>query len=199
MKLFKTFARLTLLCLLSISANSAIAKNIFVTLDVFPPDQNNNTLDATISTSGYVTASTIFGDIQVDIANSDSDSATVSGNFDAGMIIDFDEYKNAIVNSFAFNGGNVAMSDTEFTFDYGALGSINVANTNIAGYPGTYPPGLGTVTGTAFEVSEHYAVVNQGSTTIYGTGLASGMFDQTSISVQSRAQLILLIRKAAWL
>ena len=178
MKLFKTLATLLPLCAMWISPDHTNARSVFVTLNIDPADQVNNTFDATISTSGYVTVSTIFGDIQVDIANSDADSAAISGYFDTGMVIDFDQFKNAAVSSLAIRGGDLAITDTQFVFDYGILGSIVVENNDIGGYPGTYPPGIADVIGAAFNVREHYVVINHGTSTISGTGLASGMFDQ---------------------
>ena len=174
MKLCFCYARLLILM---ISAVPVYADNVFVTLEVSAPDEVNNTFEATLTASGYVTVPSPFGEVQVDIGESDFDVTRVSGHIDAGLVIDVDEMKNATVSQMSFIDGDLAMTSTEFVFDYGVLGSLHIEDNDIAGYPGTFVPGIADVTGTAFNVSEHYVVINQGTSSIFGTGLASDLVD----------------------
>ena len=156
-----------ILCVLGFATGRIQARSIPVDLPLLPPGPATNRLAATLTVYALGTSA------------SDNDTATVTGNVNANLDISFDRLTHEVadVNSLAFTGGSVHLSDMSFTLNYGfLLGRIEARTTQVAGTPSS-PSGPGPVQAGHFNTIDHGLVLNQGSLTAYGTGLVGTLFD----------------------
>ena len=106
----------------------------------------------------------------------DTEASTISGNVLADLGIAFDPLTAAPagINTIAFTGGRVAVSDTTFNLSWGFVGSLTIKGIGIQGTVGTpTPPGL--VSDGAFGAADHRLLLDQGVLTVTGTSLIGGM------------------------
>ena len=106
----------------------------------------------------------------------DTEASAISGNVLADLGIAFDPLTAAPagINTIAFTGGRVAVSDTTFNLSWGFVGSLTIKGIGIQGTVSTpTPPGL--VNDGALGAADHRLLLDQGVLTVTGTSLIGAM------------------------
>ena len=102
--------------------------------------------------------------VTTDVAGSDSDTVTLSGQISADLDFQFVDGQ-VVPTGLSFTGGSVGVSDANFSFLFGL---VQVDTSGLAGTPFTDSP-PGTVTDGEFLASEHTVLIDQGTVTAAGT------------------------------
>ena len=153
-------------CALAASMTAEVsAETASVDLVFAPPTSQLNTLDVTFTV-------TLQGQ-----PLEDSDSASISGNALADLVMEVDPATNEVtVTSLEFTGGSFSVGSLSFLLEFGIFGNVHASGVGIAGtFDTPVPPGA--VVGDTFSAAEHEMIFNSGTIEAYATGFLDGFLD----------------------
>ncbi len=136
-------------------------ETVEINMGIDPPSGSNNSVDISVNVSYNAP---LFGWV----SDSDSDTATVSGNMLTRLWADFDPLtKEATVSGIEFYGGQFTFSTVEMDFTFLSLINIHAVGAGIGGEFDTPAP-PGPVSGTQFNGVDHEVILNRGTFTTSG-------------------------------
>ena len=148
------------------------AKIVSVDMGLSPSQYPTNVLEVTLT-------ATVSG-----IKVNDSDSTAIEGYASIALQVELDPVTHEVVdiNTIEFTGGVISFTNMSFNLNFGLFGRIIATTNGVLGMLDTpSPPGV--VDGGEFEANDHVLILNGGTISIQGTGIAGGLFDPMTIDL----------------